>query len=187
MMEEIYAAFGRSAPSEKVVALTYARICDIPGEACEYIVGRICEMDKLPANVGLEVLRGWDAWRVQHPERIVAPPHCPDCDNEGVWYVWQPLDTGGIHAYVVPCPSCQPESRASRTAHAIREAGGDIMPRGYKDGPVGYDRDRGYRCLWPEWAEQGDRHPMRAGVDMTPDKARTAHVPPEEQEDSPEY
>lgn len=187
MMEEIYAAFGRATPSERVVSLTYARVSHIPMEACKSIVDRICEMDKLPANVGLEVLRGWDAWCAQHPERVSPKTHCPDCDSTGVWHIWMPIETGRVHAYVVPCPTCQPDSIASLSAHAIRQLGGDIMPRRYPGGPVGYDRDKQYRCLWPEWAALGDRQPMRAGVDMTPDKSRTAHVPPDEQEDSPKY
>lgn len=66
----------------------------------------------------------------------------------------------------------------------MRESGIDIMPPDYEGGPVAYDRQRGYGCLWPvELDTSTPRKKMLVGVDMKQDRNRVWHLPEAERQD----
>ena len=147
-LEVIYSTFGRSVPSIPVVRAIRSRVCDIPDQAMGWIVTRICDEERLPSNVGLAIAHGWNAWQRAHPRRI-ARGHCTaGCDN-GHWHCWEKNNTGKWVYFVSPCRSCRVRDVPIPSVSDLKLAGVDVMPSGFSGGPLEYDRQRRYGCLWP--------------------------------------
>lgn len=187
MLRQVYATFGRTPPVGDVRAVIWDKIRDVPDEAAPFLADQLCNRDELPRNVARALTDAWGAWKSANPARIVRE-HCPHCLDEGVFHCWaQEPGNGRWHKFAVPCPYCQtPEdgSRVPADLRAMKAAGVDIMPPDYAGGPVAYDRQRGYGCLWPVELDTSTPRPqMRVGVDMRQDDRRVRHIPARERQD----
>lgn len=187
MLRQVYATFGRAVPVGDVKAVIWEKVRDVPDEAAPFLADQLCNRDELPRNVARALSEAWGAWKSANPARIVRE-HCPHCLDEGVFHCWaQEPGNGRWHKFAVPCPYCQtPEdgSRVPADLRAMRESGIDIMPPDYEGGPVAYDRQRGYGCLWPvELDTSTPRKKMLVGVDMKQDRNRVWHLPEAERQD----
>ena len=188
LLRQVYATFGRTPPVSDVRDVIWDKIRDVPDEAVPFMADQLCNRDELPRNVARALTEAWGAWKSANPARIVRE-HCPHCLDEGVFHCWsEEPGKGRWHKFAVPCPYCQtPEdgSRVPADLRAMKAAGVDIMPPDYAGGPVAYDRQRGYGCLWPVELDTSTPRPqMRVGVDMRQDARRVRHIPARERQDT---
>ena len=123
MARTIYATFGRTPPQADIQSVLFRQVRHIPDEACAYLTARICDLDRLPQNLGRELRNAWADWRAAHPRRA-ARRDCPDCRNAGVRHVWGPTETGWRH-FAVPCPACAPGAGPEAERRAPDHRGGD--------------------------------------------------------------
>lgn len=188
LIRQVYATFGRGIPSGDVKSVIWDRVREIPDEATQFIADKICNRDDLPRNMSKAILDAWAEWRAANPSRIVRE-HCPHCLDVGAFHCWaKEPKSGKWHKYAVPCPYCQTPADGSRVPadlRAMREAGVDIMPPDFNGGPVEYDRNKGYGCLWPvDMDTSTPREKMKVGVDMRQDSRRVQHLPAAERRDN---
>lgn len=174
-------------PNGDVKAVIWDKVRDVPDEAVPFLADQLCNRDELPRNVSKALMDAWGTWKSQNPTRIIRD-HCPHCHDQGVFHCWaEEPGKGRWHKFAVSCPYCQTPADGSRVPadlRAMRESGIDIMPPDYEGGPVAYDRQRGYGCLWPVELDTGTPRPqMRVGVDMRQDARRVRHIPARERQD----
>ena len=185
-MKSLYGAFGKNAPALHVVAAAFKRVDSLPDGFFAFAAEQLEDRDTLPANLGRELRSSlWPQYLAQHPAKR-AREDCPDCCNARVRFCWgNDVHSGRWQYFAVPCPSCQRGNRhAPATLHELLDHGVDIMPADYSGGPVGYDRDHGYGCLYPRGLMSGAQQPIPVGELADPRAAqRKRALSPEERED----
>ena len=184
-LDQIYDIFsGSRRPSSEAKVTWFGRLQHIPEEAVAFIVERICDMERLPANMTLAWKNLWSDWRAANPSRIIRP-YCQACGNAGARFLWAPAADGGWRNFSVPCPACQSsESQPPVSLQELEEQGCVIMPVDYSGGQVAFDRDKGFGCLWPLGMDiSTPRREMRVGVTLRQDYKRLRHLPENERED----
>lgn len=144
---EITDTFGGYKKTQSVLDSWYERVQNIPDEAVQFIIDRICAMESLPRNLPLAWQRAWEDWKAKNPKRIV-PDDCPHCGNATVRFCWARNEADGWVNFSVPCPACQPP-RTGMSLTEMESRGVVIMPPAYRGGPVAFDRDNGFGCLHP--------------------------------------
>lgn len=128
MLEEIYSAFGRERPS--VNSATYRslqrRVCQegcVPNEAARFIAYAIAGYDSLPTNVGKAILREFQNWLSENPQRRATARGCPECSRDFPGFFW--ANDGG-HDFLCKC-ACNTDPSWDRqrawTHRQAREAG----------------------------------------------------------------
>lgn len=145
-IRNIYAAHGKSAPSDTVVLAVWDRVKDFPDAFMAWAAARLRDEEKLPPNVGLELERNlYPAWRAETGQPRQRRHCCPDCDPQmpGFFYVWR-LETGGYVRCGVQRCLCNNDPAfgampAASKAHAARN-GGIVMPRDFAGGPAAFER-----------------------------------------------
>lgn len=93
LLTEVYAAFGKTAPSEGSTPFQsiYRRINDgnvIPDECAQDLAFALCEYDSLPINLGKAIRSEYYKWQLQHPGKFVKRQSCPQCGKRLTGYVW---------------------------------------------------------------------------------------------------
>ena len=149
-------------PSPEALNAWYGCLQHIPDEAVDFIVERICDMERLPSNMPLAWKILWSEWKAMNPTRIVRP-YCRACDNHGARFVWAPVGNGRWHHFAVPCPACQTNSsRPPVSLQDLECSGCVVMPTGYEGGVVAFDRDRGFGCFWLDEMRTGSSQPEKS-------------------------
>ena len=133
---DIYSYFRfQTIPSESQFDQWYEKIKFIPGEAVDWIVVKITDMDSLPRNLPKTIVALWYAYRKEHPEKIAnVNTECDECNSTGfIHYVRLskmydlPMK---IHGTAL-CPKCE-NYRKTVGQHlisgGITESGVKVMP-----------------------------------------------------------
>lgn len=84
ILEDIYAAFGKNAPSfaSRQFENVQRRTAHIPDEVALDIRGMLEESADMPKNIGLALQNAWDSWLKAHPERKAHEQRfCGNCHN----------------------------------------------------------------------------------------------------------
>lgn len=103
-LDDIYAAFGKKMPEQRIATAAYRRIENLPAEFLPYAKARLEDMEKLPSNLGLFMLKElWPDYRAEHPEKFVNEPldGCEKCSG-GLRIIY---DKFGIQ-YATACQCC---------------------------------------------------------------------------------
>lgn len=173
VMRTVYAAFGRTDPQGEIRSAIWLRVNHIPDEAAGWIATKLCDEERLPANMGRALLQAWNAWLIEHPERFAPTEDCPDCEC-GWLECWSERDGKWRH-WVAPCPHCRANDGPMETRKQLEARGVAVMPAGYYGGPLAFDRDSGFFALGKptdagigtEWRKTAEKLP-----DMRPDTRR---------------
>lgn len=94
-MEDIYAAFGKKMPEDKIVQAIYKRVKTLPDAFMDFALKCLEDEEKLPQNLGRYLFRNlWPEYLALHPElkAIEDIACCSKCapDMPGYRKVWQP-------------------------------------------------------------------------------------------------
>lgn len=113
-MGEVFAAFQKPAPRPAVLDAIFKRVSELPDEFVFWASDQLVEGEKLPVNLGRELLRMFPAWKAENfsqpqhdpwANEQSGDPNCPDCGGSGWHYVY-PLGKWyrpGLAPYAVPC------------------------------------------------------------------------------------
>lgn len=101
----IYAAFGKTAPAENTTIQTYLfdRIGWIGDEYADKIAEQIEQLERMPANIGTEILKVYyQVGDVRKTERQT----CEKCHNDSGWVWFVNKTYSAPNGYSVRCPWC---------------------------------------------------------------------------------
>ena len=111
-MNEIFACFQKAPPRGAVLDAVFKRVGDLPDEFMAWAVDAFAEEEKLPMNLGRELLRMFPAWKAAntpvaqydpYANEASGDPNCPDCKGTGWHYVYPVNCRPGTAPYAVPC------------------------------------------------------------------------------------
>lgn len=110
-IEEIFAAFGKNMPDDKIVQAIHKRVKNLPDDFMTYAVKFFENEEKLPRNIGRYLLLElWPEYLKQHPEMKAAEKYfsCPDCipGIPGYRKAWAPalvLGKPGFECRIIRC------------------------------------------------------------------------------------
>lgn len=109
LFNEIYAAFGKNAPTGAVRDRCAEKVARVPEEVAGWIQQRIENMDKMPANLSAAILGLWNQWRRENPHRCReekdSNPSCPHCTDGWVLIVL-PVVRSGVQVYAEEAARC---------------------------------------------------------------------------------
>ncbi len=171
LLGTVYATFGRPVPQGDIRAAIWLRVQDVPDEACGWIASKLCDEERLPANMGRALAQAWNAWLMEHPERFARAEACPEC-RDGWLDCWSEQGGKWRH-WVAPCPRCRATAGPAETREQLAARGVSVMPAEYRGGPLAFDRDNGFDALGAvsgvstAWREAAQKLP-----DMLPDTRR---------------
>ena len=165
-------------PTAEQMTTWYDRLKHIPDEAVNYIVENLCDSEKLPSNMPLAWKNLWGNWKSANPTKLVRND-CRFCGNTAARYCWEEIGPDVWHMFAVPCPACQQsETRAPADLNALESSGIVIMPADFYGGPMAFDKENKFGCLWPVGLDTStQREQMRVGVDTKQDFNRVRHIP----------
>jgi len=101
----VYAAFGKAAPAQGVMAAVYRRIDGLPDGFLAFAAEQLEDRDSLPANLGRELRRVlWPEYLEKNPELRAReqPRGCRECagsPDPGIIWAW----SRDGHRYALPC------------------------------------------------------------------------------------
>ena len=147
-IEVIYATFGKAIPSSGAIHNAIrSRAISIPDEAVPWIVAKICDEAMIPQNLGRAFAQGWEAWQVEHPQRVIKFQCRAGCDHGFLNCFWH-NGTRWTHC-VSPCPECQGNKGPVPSRRELEERGIVVMPDGFKGGAFAFDRQNGFGVFSP--------------------------------------
>jgi len=115
LVDGIFAAHGKNAPSDRILAKWYEHCSDIPTEAANAIAVQMERATKLEANVGAQFMSLWFIWRANNPDKcaheVTMLPGCKYCDRGWVHLVREK----SLTSHVSPCGYCRPEAPGALT------------------------------------------------------------------------
>lgn len=122
LLDGIFAAHGKSTPHARISGKWFEHVYDIPIGPAQDIARSLEQTARLEANVGLQFLLAWRAWRIAHPERCAQEPQkvygCKNCHGGFIWWSrFTPSGHGVVGASLCKCVSADgttPEVLKSR-------------------------------------------------------------------------
>ena len=111
-MGEVFAAFQKPAPRPAVLDAIFKRVEELPEEFVFWASEKLQDEEKLPANLGRELLRMFPAWKAENfsqpqhdpwANETSGDPNCPDCGGSGWHYVWRRPARPGTAPTAIPC------------------------------------------------------------------------------------
>ena len=111
-MDLVFAAFQKPAPRSAVLEAIFKRVSDLPDEFIIWAADALQDEEKLPQNLGRELLRMYPAWKAEnvpacqpdpYANEASGDPNCPDCRGTGWHYVYPIGCRPGTAPYAVPC------------------------------------------------------------------------------------
>lgn len=106
----IYAAFGKTPPAENTTIQTYLfdRVGWIEDDYAPNIAESIEQLERMPANIGTEILKVYySLGDIRKTER----QKCEHCHNDGGWVWFVHPSYSAPNGYSVRCPFCNGGNR----------------------------------------------------------------------------
>lgn len=129
-IRDIYATYGKAAPSQAVMGAVYRRIETLPVEFLEYATEQLQDRDALPSNLGRELRHVlWPEYLAKNPslKAHTVSQGCNSCaGSPSPGIIWAE-DTGG-HRYAFVCV-CNSLPSLAHARHWTRD---DIEAQGYR-------------------------------------------------------
>ena len=123
LIDGIFAAHGKSTPSERVAAKWFEHVYDVPMRAAQDIARDLERSGKLEQNVGAQFLACWHSWRAAHPDQMSREPRkvvgCADCEHGEIW--WAKENEDGSWGWGISLCMCCSSQGTSREAIRSRE------------------------------------------------------------------
>ena len=114
-MNVVFAAFQKPAPREAVLDAIYKRVSEYPSDFIFWAADKLQEEEKLPMNLGRELVRMYPAWKAEttpveqwdpYRNEQSGDKNCPECKGTG-WFYCYPTDPKlykpGLAPYAIPC------------------------------------------------------------------------------------
>ena len=128
-IRDMYATFGKAAPSQAIMAAVFRRIDSMPTGFLEYAQDRLQDRDTLPQNLGRELRNVlWPEYLQAHPEirgreTVYGCNNCAESPLPGL--LW--FDDAEGHTYCGPCVC----NTAPSMEHFVHWSLQDIAAQGY--------------------------------------------------------
>ena len=101
-MTSVFAAFQKTARKD-VLAEIYARVENYSDSFLEYATAKLKDLDKLPQNVGRELVLLYPDYLAETFGDACLQADCPDCGGSGWIRLGRPDATSGSSKTCVPC------------------------------------------------------------------------------------
>jgi hypothetical protein len=169
---QLATAFEKPPLNDQTVQEIYAEVSGVPSESLGWIKSWIKrESAYWPRNLTNAILRGWDAWQAEHPERMRSESSlhgdCPYC-LDGWIYMLKPAKArpGDISnrwiIAVARCAHCQHLSHAGQTSMTVQQ----INRAGYIHLPDGRPSAEHYAFLGGPTPRQDNQQDDGMTIDM---------------------
>ena len=114
--------WNRKMPTDSQLQTWFPPIDYIPGPALEWIVDKINDQDRAPANIPRALKTGWWDYLREYPDKVEKSKQtpCAECHSRGV-IIGQYFDIklGYTYSYVARCPKCENWKRHFGSKHEL--------------------------------------------------------------------
>lgn len=145
-IRDIYAAHGKSVPSDAIVLRVWSRVKEFPDAFMGWACAKLQDYEKLPGNLGWELAGNlYSQWRSETGGRRSQLQGCPECDREtpGFFMGWKRYNGGIPYSATIRClcnsdPAfgnipAKSRDQAQREGWALRPLGDEGSPAGFED------------------------------------------------------
>lgn len=147
-VREIYAAHGKTPPTDAVMLAVWKRVEDMPDAFMPWAAVKLSDYERLPANLGLELAKQlYPEWRAETRKTGPSSSNCPECDPRipGYFFGWKRDSQGILRSGICRC-LCNADpamGNMPRMSRALADSQGiAVMPVGCPGGPAAFEQAR---------------------------------------------